>query len=407
MRGILITCMLALIAAVVLVLAIKNYPSYVLISFGHWTLETSVWFAAALLLVLLFFAYLLLALFRNFFSHGTNLKRWFHGRKYNRSQVQTTQGLIAFIEGNWQRSLTSLSRSAEKSETPLLNYLVAARASSRLGDEEKTQEFLYKAEKSDSQASIAVELTQAELQLQSGRFKEALATLTRLKRNAGKHPYVLQLLLKAYQGLNDWQGLSDLMPLLGKYDVISSQELDAMAISVVRARLEEIAGAKDCSAMAMTAEWKKLPKTLRRNSELLACYVRGLMAAGEHSMAEKLLRDQLKRDWQKDLLALYGFVETVDSNKQLLHAEGWLRERNNDPALLLCLGRLSLRNELWGKARDYLESSLKLEDNASACAELGRLLANLGEHEKSNNYFQRGSLLSAEILPELPMPPRP
>ena len=126
---------------------------------------------------------------------------WLSGRDYRRSQQQTTNGLIAFIEGNWQSSRRTLAKAAAKSETPLLNYLIAARASHALDDSKQMKTFLKKAEQSTSGAGIAVGLTQAELQLRSGQFEQSLATLTRVRRNAGKHPHVLFLLAQTYQGL--------------------------------------------------------------------------------------------------------------------------------------------------------------------------------------------------------------
>ncbi|MNN98062.1 hypothetical protein D3C81_2173590 [compost metagenome] len=70
----------------------------------------------------------------------------------------------------------------------------------------------------------------------------------------------------------------------------------------------------------------------------------------------------------------------------------------------MTLGRLSLQNRLWGKARDYLESSLRFERNPETCAELARLLASLGETERSNQLFQEGLGLLDERLLALPLP---
>ena len=150
--------------------------------------------------------------------------------------------------------------------------------------------------------------------------------------------------------------------------------------------------------------WKGLSEARRREPDIVAMYATSLSAAGAESEAEKVLLRQLKKDWSPQLVRLYGLVRGEDVYKQLIIAEGWLKERPNDGELLLCAGRLALRNQLWGKARDYFQASHKLLQTPETCAELGRLLAALGEHAQSNGYFQRGLLLSEQDLPELPMP---
>ena len=72
--------------------------------------------------------------------------------------------------------------------------------------------------------------------------------------------------------------------------------------------------------------------------------------------------------------------------------------------MLLALGRLSARDKLWGKARDYFESSYRLERSAEVCAELGRLLNALGEPKVAAAYYREGLELREKGLPELPMP---
>ena len=72
--------------------------------------------------------------------------------------------------------------------------------------------------------------------------------------------------------------------------------------------------------------------------------------------------------------------------------------------LLLCLGRLSARDKLWGKARDYFERAYRLEPGGEVCAELGRLLIALGEPKVAAAYYREGLTLSESGLPDLPMP---
>mgnify|MGYP006169181527 CR=1 FL=1 len=129
-----------------------------------------------------------------------------------------------------------------------------------------------------------------------------------------------------------------------------------------------------------------------------------LRQLGAGAEAEEALRTALKRKYESHLARLYGLVRGSDPSRQLQTAEHWLKEHADDPSLLLTLGRLCLQNSLWGKARDYLESSLRVQRNPEACAELARLLAQLGDTERSNQLFQEGLGLLDERLLAAPLP---
>jgi HemY protein len=137
---------------------------------------------------------------------------------------------------------------------------------------------------------------------------------------------------------------------------------------------------------------------------LVKAYATALLNAGSDDKAEAALHSALRKNWDEELIRLYGLLPSSNPQKQLIVCEAWLRERNNSAPLLLTLGRLSLANELWGKAREYFEASLSFNATADAYAELGRLAAHLGETEKSVRYFQQGLLNSTHELPKLPMP---
>jgi len=404
MKRFFIASLVVLVLSVALVAAIELDPGYILISYNTYTLETSVWIGVGLFVLLFSIVYGFFSLLRRLISGTGALSDWLSGRDYRRSQQQTTHGLIAFIEGNWQSSRKTLAKAAAKSETPLLNYLIAARASHALDDSKQMKAFLKKAEQSTSGAGIAVGLTQAELQLRSGRFEQSLATLTRVRRNAGKHPHVLYLLAQTYQGLNDWQQVLALLPELKKYKVLAPDEITELEITASRASILEAAKSRSDALGNLRQLWQSFSTAVKANSEVIACYAESIIALGDMQGAEKLIRNRLKKDWNSALVSLYGKVASDDPARQLLFAEDWLKQRNNDAALFLCLGRLSLRNAFWGKAREYFERSLQFEDSGEVCAEMGRLLAHLGEHEASSEYFYRGLLLATDDLVDFPMP---
>ena len=121
-----------------------------------------------------------------------------------------------------------------------------------------------------------------------------------------------------------------------------------------------------------------------------------LIRNGKHEQAEKELAAALKKEWRGPLVRLFGLVEGPDASKQLKRAEGWLASHPEDPDLLLTAARLCLRNELWGKARSYLETVIALRPTPEAYQDYGQLLNRLGEGDAAADAFRDGLGLVAE-----------
>jgi HemY protein len=205
---------------------------------------------------------------------------------------------------------------------------------------------------------------------------------------------VLRHLQQLYVDTGAWSALLALLPDLRKEKVLVG---DALASLERRAWLGYLStleqGADEAPEASLQAAWQRLSNDLRHDPELLAVYVERLRGVGAEAQAEEVLLQALKRHYDAHLVRLYGLLHGRDPAKQLQVAEGWLKAHGDDPALRLTLGRLCLHNQLWGKAREYLEASLLLERDPETCAELARLLAHLGDVEQSNQLFQEGLAL--------------
>ncbi|WP_439133162.1 heme biosynthesis HemY N-terminal domain-containing protein [Pseudomaricurvus sp.] len=381
----------------------EHQPSYLLIVVGDTSIEMSVWFALGCLvalLVLYWFAHRLLV--GGARGVGSHINRLLIGSE-RRAQRQTSSGLLSFIEGDWRPALRRLNRSVSNAQAPVLNYLAAARSAYELGDQQQANELLAKAEKADPTAGLAVSLAQARIQLLAKKYESCAATLERARKLSPKHPVVLDILRQVYVQLNDWEALEKILPQLRKQSTLSTEELDQLTELLYR-KLIQKAGNSDMPRDAVHSAWQKTPKHLKGKPSLLLEYVDILEREGEGSDAEAILRKALQSDWDNQLVLRYGLLKNADASRQLLKAEGWLKERPGNSALMLTLGRLSMRNKLWGKARDYFDNSLKIQGSPEACAEMARLLAHMGEHELSTEYYQKGLLMTADTLPELPMP---
>ena len=362
--------LLVVAAAAALGMAIAQDAGYVLLAYEGFRFESSLWATLGLIAVVwaVFFGLrLLLGLLLN--SVGL-VNPWSGRNRSRRVRLSAEQGFLDLQEGRWARAQRHLRRAAEGSEQPLMYFLGAARAAQQLGQSEEADVLLERALDSQPKAELAVALAHAELQTARGDVAGALETLRAMRQRFPGHHQVLR-------------------------------ELAELELQVWQWRLQD--AAQDGITQLANA-WQQVSASLRQQPELLRVYGEQLHRLGADGEAETLLRKAIKLNYDVSLVRLYGLLRGEQPLKQLQAAEAWLTQQPKDPVLLLCLGRLCLRCELWGKARDYFEASLILQADAETCAELARLLARLGDVGRSNQLLQQGLELLGHTLPALPQP---
>ena len=385
--------LVVLVGAVLLALAARHDPGYVLITRGDWTMETTLTLFAVATLLLFTALYAAIRLTARFIEVPRRMHAWRTRRRAVKARKATQRGLIELAEGHWARAERDLTHYADDGDAPLLNYLGAARAAQKQGADKRRDHYLSLAHQSMPEAELAIGLTQAEVQLSHGQLEQALATLMHLRTVAPKNAHVLYLLKRLYERLNSWNDLQELLPALRKGKVIDEKELDRLER---KAHRELLAAASDSGRIEQLREtWVRVPKRLREDPDLLADYTQRLARLGRGQDAERLLRDALKRQWEPRLVRLYGELDSGDPTQQLRYAEAWLRGRERHPDLLLALGRLAIRNQLWGKARGYLEASIGSEPRAETYRELGELLEQTGETDEARACFRKGLALAS------------
>lgn len=394
MKRLAIILVLLLAAAGFIGWAIYQDAGYVLISYDQFRYESSFWIFLGLIGCLWLFAMVVHWVLGLLYTSGALVNPWSRRHRARRVANASRSGLRELAEGQWNQALTHLSTAAEHDRQPLVHYLGAARAASELGDYKQSDALLHKAAEREPEAGLAIGLTQAQLQIDRGQYAEARESLNALHSDHPRHPRVLTLLQQLYVQLKDWPALCRLLPELRKHRVLPPAKLDELELLAWTAAVEhagqgEVATAED-PQQGLNQCWQTVPSKLRNEPLLVRAYADGLSRLGAEEKAEEVLYAALKRQFDDRLVERYGRVRGREPARQLAHAEGWLKAHPENAALLLALGRLSLRNELWGKARDYLEASLRMEHRAETCAELARLLAQLGDNERSNRLFQEG-----------------
>ncbi|GAB1255661.1 heme biosynthesis HemY N-terminal domain-containing protein [Aurantivibrio plasticivorans] len=409
MKRLFLLIVASLFAGAFLFQKISEGSGYVLIALGNTRVEMSFWVALALIILLVLLSILVWWLIARSWrivslggkTLGVRSNRWV--------QQRTAKGIINFIEGNWTLARKHLIRSAPRADYPLINYLAAARSSYELGNTQEAFDLLHKAERSSPDSGLAVALTQARMLLVGQKYEQCLANLERAKKIAPDHPVVLDLLQQTYLRLEDWSALKAIIPELKRYDVMDEHALYDLERKLYLSSLIEVANKaefqnREAGGARLKKEWDAIPSALKKDVSVIVLYVEKLQLMDMGQEAFRILRHALKQNWHNQLINLVGRVNSADPKKQLLVAEGWLKERPGDAMLMLTLGRLSLLNQQWTQAKEYFESSLKLEKSAETYAELGRLCGHLGEYEQSSNYYQASLGLAADALPALPMP---
>jgi HemY protein len=369
---------------------------YVLINFRGYVVEMSVP-ALALALVLLYAAVrAALALWRLPRRMGEALAE----RRTRRAGEHLSQGMIDIVEGRWSRGERLLGKGVRGTGAPLVNYLMAARAAQLQGSDRRRDEWLKLAYEELPEAETTVLLTQAELQLANGELERALATLERIQERQPDHPVGLAMLAQAYRRLGDWERLVAMLPRLGRAR-LDATVLEELAAEGLARWLER----SELTQEQLKRAWGALPARLRGSTRLTALRALALDRLGRGDDAERELRAALKRTWDPALVRAYGQVASSDRLAQLRRVESWLRHHSEDGVLLATAARLCIANELWGKARSYLESSLAVSPDAEAYALYGRLLDRLGEEQNAALAYQAGlGLVAGADLPALEAP---
>ncbi|MDF1647027.1 MAG: heme biosynthesis HemY N-terminal domain-containing protein [Legionellaceae bacterium] len=378
--------LLLLFASIGLGVQLHGDPGYILIAFRHWTIESTLWVALFGLFILFVIFHLFLLFYRTAAYLPSSLQHWRLKHRAERAQNKTTQGLIEFSEGYWKAAKNHLIQALPHTETPLINYLIAARAAQELGNTKQRDNYLREAQKSMPSAKIAVELTQAQLQLAHKQWEQALATLRHLHDLAPKHPYVLKLLAHLYEAIEDWPNLITLLPHLTRNHVLPEQKLTALTyrtyLGEVHHLIEQQAWAKLNTCI------DKLPKALKYNPELITAYARALMTQKENIQAEICLRRTLQKNLDPSLLQAYSELPACTVR---IHAiESLLKHHAHSATLHRCLGELYTTLQLWGKAQTHLEKSLQLKASPETYHALGQLLETLKDTPAAFEAYKSG-----------------
>ena len=388
--------------ALSLTLGFPQDPGYLLIAFGNSAFETSIFamlIAVCVVYAVLRLGWILLSALNPW--HLVSAGRRLRARRKANAKRSTIQGLLSLVRGDRVASLKLLERGIREPDASSVNFLGLAYVANQNGDVNGALEWLDKGEEAYPDAKSTLMSLRAEILLQANMLDECVAVLQHLRSNSPADTTLLRLLNLVYAQLEDWDSLEKLLPVLIKYKALSAEKLSELADRVLLGQLRNSAS----NLSDLQQLWKKAKASQCETPALVIEYSNLLLQAGDAEGARRALEKALKKRWESETLLHYGKLESGLALKQLLAAEQWQRSRPSYAALLLTLARLSLRCELWGKAREYYEATLAIRMDANSLVEYAELMRGLG-FDSEADAAMRSALETAGLTSSLPVPPR-
>lgn len=386
--------------AVLLGLLSTLNTGYAIMIMPPWRMEVSFNLLIVLLVTLVALLYGLVRVVALATGLPGQVRQFQRQRKLKASRHALREAGIAYFEGRFQRAEREAGKAMDDEYAPenrALALLIAARSAGAMKDSEGRDAYLAKLDNLPERLQLARHMLDAELKLEAQDSSGALAAIERARVLSPNLTSALRLELKVRLLQRQPEAVLALTEKLLKADALEPAQARLYRLA---AYTQQLSGMVDSSEVR---NWlRKVPDAERQNAQLVAAVVARLIKVEDFDFAATLLStaladsDQATPELARELFQIAERL-TRDTRLGLLKsAEGWLKQRPRDSALLMALGRLAYAEQLWGKAQSYLEASVSIQPSLSAHAELVRLFEATGREDKVEHHYRQCLALALE-----------
>lgn len=305
------------------------------------------------------------------------------------------EALRSLFEGRFARAERAAKAAQDAPALAGLAALIGARAAHRMQERERRDEWLARAE-ADPQLNTARLVAAAEMWTEGRENARALEAIESLQSAGGRHIHAARIALAANLQAGRWEEVLKGVRLLAKRHALHEVVAARYKVLAWRALLAQ----RRHDPSALEAAWNRVPAEDRRIPELALEGARLLNRAGRGRAAGAALEAALEKSWDPRLLDEYAKTYDFPARERIERAAAWLKDHPGDSALLRCLGLLCLREQLWGKARNYLEESLSAKAHPATLLALARLAETVGDEQEAARRYREAALGYAELMAE-------
>ena len=286
-----------LVLGAVLVNAISQDPGYLLVTWGDWQVETSVWLALSALMLSLVLLWFILRALRTTLRVPRALRRWFGIRSARGAQRRADKGFAAFFEGHWDVAEKALKKGGAPDEQTLLHPLYAALAALRRGESARALTLLEQAETEGSAPVSLITLARAECHLRAAATHDAERSLEQLSASERKTPRAKALRAELAYVQRDWQPLMELLADVRRAGIVPEEQMQVWERAGWMGLLSE---ADDAASRAVSI-WKRAPDALKAPGQPLWPALLDILRQDAQADALQAQADALQRVLQERL----------------------------------------------------------------------------------------------------------
>jgi HemY protein len=305
------------------------------------------------------------------------------------------EALRALLEGRFVRAERAARDAQEGPQVAAMAALIGARAAHRVQQYERRDRWLGQAE-GDPDLTTARLVVSAEMWAEQRDNTRALQAIDALQAAGARHLHAMRIALTAHVQAGHWPEVMRTVRALEKRRALRPEAAARVRRIGVRGLLTD--ASDDPDALART--WEAVDSSDRLDPEVALDAARRLNRVGRGRSAALALEAVLERQWDERLLDEYARCDVLGSLVTIERAEGWLKQHPRSQPLLRCLARICLRQQLWGKARAYLEECLRLGEDPQTSLALGELAEAIGDAPAAGRHFREAALGLARRDPE-------
>lgn len=325
----------------------------------------------------LVFVVLLYVLIRLVFG-VLNLPARFRTMRANRQMKNGSQALslagMAYFEGRFQKAeeqASKVMKNEHAKDNHALALMVATHSVAQLHDVAKSQVYLEEVAKLPKKMQLPRHLLLAEMALEQHDYEAAKEALSNAQSISPNLVRTMKLTLRLAAAQKDPEGMLHVAAQLRKVGALTEAEAEQYNMMAYRLMLVQCV-----DAASMKSALKKMPEADKQGVMCLAV-AQKYQQLGLFASAVEWVKRYYPENHDSTLLPVFAdsvhYLDEAKQRKAMELAESWLKTQPKDARLLLCLGQLALKHQLWGKAQSYLEASLSLAPSVDVHLSLAQL----------------------------------